>query len=469
MTLIILSLLYYGRTLETHLIERAAGAISFLECIFSQCSISVLPSIAKWRRTEKEEEIEQNPRFVPSFHSPTLIPTTPLFSIGSLKEEEEKGGGNVIVSVANLSPIDPLLVFLLSFLSVDNENDCWIFIWMTSNPVSSSGVVSLVTFLIGVGEDLAAGVGFRETRIDVQEPFRSSSAFLVSVLSQPPLPSIAKWRRTEKEEEIEQNPRFIPSFHSPTLIPTTPLLSIGRLKEEEEKRGLLFRGVVGVGGQGYWNSGNASNRESGYVQSSSPGTSRRGALLLTGAISFLKCIFSQCSISAAPLPSIAKWRRTEKEEDEIEQNPRFIPSFHSPTLIPTPSTPLFTIGSLKEEKEKGSVFFSVEWSRSGDNVIGSVANLSPIDPLLVFLLSTKTTADFYLEDIQPSFFFWCRLAGDIFNWRRIIFSLYQITQEHLMTSSFWIDRQTYRYQIRVPLDKTKNPPTKRNSIPNFQN
>ncbi|GIY65245.1 hypothetical protein CDAR_381761 [Caerostris darwini] len=58
--------------------REAAGAISFLKCIFSQYSISAaLPSIAKWHRTEKEEEIEQNPRFIPSFHSPTLIPTTP--------------------------------------------------------------------------------------------------------------------------------------------------------------------------------------------------------------------------------------------------------------------------------------------------------------------------------------------------------------------------------------------------------
>ncbi|GFU38147.1 hypothetical protein NPIL_503901 [Nephila pilipes] len=40
------------------------GAIPLLKCIFSQCSIQVLPSIAKWRRTQKEE-IEQNPRLMP--------------------------------------------------------------------------------------------------------------------------------------------------------------------------------------------------------------------------------------------------------------------------------------------------------------------------------------------------------------------------------------------------------------------
>ncbi|GIY65249.1 hypothetical protein CDAR_381791 [Caerostris darwini] len=98
-----------------------AGAISFLKCIFSQCSSSVpLPSIAKWRRTEKKEEIEQNPRFFPSFHSPTLIPTSPLFSIGSLKEEEEKGA--VFFSAGGLG--SGARLFLLSFLSVDNQNDC---------------------------------------------------------------------------------------------------------------------------------------------------------------------------------------------------------------------------------------------------------------------------------------------------------------------------------------------------------
>ncbi|GIY65246.1 hypothetical protein CDAR_381771 [Caerostris darwini] len=122
-----------GKPLKADTVELSFRLISvepfrFLECIFSQCSISApLPSIAKWRQTEKEEEIEQNPHFIPSFHSPTLIPTTLLCSIGSLKEVGEKGigllfrgvvgvGGNVIVSAANLSPIDPLLEFLLSFL-----------------------------------------------------------------------------------------------------------------------------------------------------------------------------------------------------------------------------------------------------------------------------------------------------------------------------------------------------------------
>ncbi|GIY85029.1 hypothetical protein CEXT_86201 [Caerostris extrusa] len=124
------------------------------------------------------------------------------------------------------SPIDPLLVLLLAFLSVDNENDCGFL--FGGHPTQ---------FLLLVSSR-------RRSHFVPQVHFQS-----VFYLSPSIDCKVAPDRK--KEEEIEQNPRFIPSFHSPTLILTSPtpqpLIFHREFKRGRGKGGLLSVGWLGSG------------------------------------------------------------------------------------------------------------------------------------------------------------------------------------------------------------------------------